>query len=124
MPVALYFDDDSRRRAVYEELRRGGLECHVSREEGIEGSPDEVHLAFAAARGWTVVTRNESDFLRLHASWMAEGKQHAGIVIIHQWRHFSVGQELRGLARLLGHHTDPASLVNTVEYLTQWVNDS
>jgi hypothetical protein len=43
---------------------------------------DAGQLAFAAARGWTIVTHNGRHFRALHRVFRREGHQHAGIIVL------------------------------------------
>ena len=88
----------------------------------MEGSADVEHLAFASTRRWVLVSRNVGDFARLHSVTVAMGRQHAGIVLIHQRLRLGVGEELRRLlaierARSLDQMRD------TIEYLSRWQSD-
>lgn len=86
----------------------------------MEGAPDADHLELAAAQGWCIVTRNESDFLRLDASYQQRFVEHAGIIIVHQWRRLSIGAELRAFAAIEAALV-PDEVRNRVEYLSRWV---
>lgn len=116
----LYFDDDSQDRAVVRGLRDRGIDCYVSGVVGTEGLEDDAHLAFAAERGWCLVTRNEADFVVLHRRFLEAGRAHGGIIIVHQWRRLSIGQEVR--AHLTMQETlAAADMESSVEYLSHWV---
>lgn len=116
----LYFDDDSQGRAVIRTLRERSVECHTTAEEGMEGSSDSAHLAFAAEHGWCVVTRNEDDFLRLHAEYSRCGEPHAGIVVVHQWRRMSIGDQIRAMWAMQ-EALAAVDMRTSVAYLSRWV---
>ncbi len=44
---------------------------------------DAEILAFAAAEGRALVTRNIRDFVLLHAEWLGQERSHAGIILVH-----------------------------------------
>ena len=46
------------------------------------GFSDEEQLRFAITHGWTFVTRNRDDFLRLTRSLFESGELHYGILIV------------------------------------------
>jgi hypothetical protein len=80
--------------------------------------PDGEHLAFAAAQDRVLFTANQGDFCRLHASYMTEGRSHAGIIVLPQQR-YDVGEQVRRLRRLLEAHTQE-SMRDRLEFLSAW----
>jgi predicted nuclease of predicted toxin-antitoxin system len=80
----LYLDQDSGSKALAEALEQRGFDCLASREVGRERATDESQLAYAYAEPRVLVTANQGDFARLHWSWMAAGRPHAGILIVSQ----------------------------------------
>jgi hypothetical protein len=46
------------------------------------GIDDPDHLAHAAAHGYTLITKNPTDFRALHHVWQSQGQPHAGIRLI------------------------------------------
>ncbi|MFN0096449.1 MAG: DUF5615 family PIN-like protein [Dehalococcoidia bacterium] len=113
----LYFDDDSRVRAVLTALRAEGVDVQTSTEAGLEASPDSVHLAHAAASGRALATRDEVDFRRLHQESIDTGLHHAGIVLIQQRWRLSVGEEIRRIRQLQQSFSTP-DMVDRMEDLT------
>jgi hypothetical protein len=80
--------------------------------------PDDEHLAFAATQARVIFTANQGDFCRLHASYMTEGRSHAGIIVVPQQR-YDVGEQVRRLRRLLDAHSEQ-SMQNRLEFLSAW----
>jgi hypothetical protein len=62
-------------------------------------SRDEEQLNWATDQGRVIYTHNASDFCRLHASRLQEGRRHAGIIIGDQ-QTVSIGAEMRRLLKL------------------------
>ena len=68
---------------VAQELRSRGLDVvAVSERTDLRALPDEAVLDFAREDGRAVVTRNIGDFARPHQQLLAEGRPHAGIVMV------------------------------------------
>ena len=80
--------------------------------------PDDEHLEFAAAEGWTILTFDTGDFARLHWQWVAAGRSHAGI-ILETHSLISVGEILRRLGRLFDHFENQ-SLAGQLVYLSDY----
>ena len=118
MAFPLYLDDDSESRAVHAALIVRGFDAVRATDSGMRGRPDEEHLEFAAAAGRTLVTANRADFLRIHADWMRNGSNHAGLIIVLQ-QHDSVGKLLARLERILETRT-ASEMLNSVEFLSNW----
>jgi hypothetical protein len=90
----------------------------TAHDAGMDAQPDEEHLAYATAHGRVVFTANQGDFCRLHASFLAQGVSHAGIIVVPQQR-YSVGEQARRLLRLLDAHS-AESMRDRVEFLSAW----
>ena len=81
-------------------------------------SSDEDQLRFAAARNLFLVTHNVADFVSLHAKFLSEGQEHAGIILIHQQR-WGAGELARRIIRLMLRFSGKG-LRNRLEYLSNW----
>lgn len=75
----LYLDEHLSPRLAGQ-LRRYGFDAISSHESGMLSKDDSQQLAHAAAERRALVTFNFSDFACLHEQYMAEGKEHWGIV--------------------------------------------
>src|SRR5262245_65288109 len=118
MQIRLYFDEDASARAVAHNLRVRGVDVTTTPEQGRMGSPDSEQLDYATQQGRVICTCNIGDFSQLHAEYLSQGKNHAGIVLIHQ-QQFGIGEQARRLLRLL--KTKSAEeMQNNVEYLSNW----
>jgi predicted nuclease of predicted toxin-antitoxin system len=116
--IRLYLDEDSMRRSLVRALRARGVDVMTALEAGMIEREDSEHLAYAAAHSRVLCTFNVADFCRLHSDYLAQGKQHAGLVLMQQ-QHYSIGQQLRCLLRLVaGRSAD--EMKNRVEFLSNW----
>ena len=79
---------------------------------------DPDHLAFAASDGRVLCTFNVGDFAALHAAYLTEGRQHAGILLVQQQR-YSTGELIRRLLRFAS-GLSANEMVNRAEYLSAW----
>jgi hypothetical protein len=79
---------------------------------------DAEHLAYAAELGRVLCTFNVGDFCRLHDEYLAQGRTHAGIILMRQ-QHYSVGEQMRRILRLVADKSEDA-MKNRVEFLSAW----
>ena len=99
--VALYLDDNLASPPMARQLQAAGHLIYLPKEHGTAGADDPIHLEMATALGAVLVTKDQSDFKKLHDEWQASGRDHAGIVLCRELeagRRFSL---LERLARLL-----------------------
>ena len=82
MSLNVYLDDCSNSDLLADLLRQSGHRVvrPTDAAVGLEGEDDEVQLAFAAAHGLTIITKNPSDFQHLHDL----DSHHAGILAVYQ----------------------------------------
>lgn len=83
----------------------------------MRGARDDLHLDFATARGLVLVTCNRRDFLRLHYDSMEAGREHAGIILIHQ--EIPPGERIRRLL-IVASLAEPSDMSSRVEWLKDW----
>jgi len=79
-PPKLYFNEHLSPRLAAQ-LRRHGFDVLSSREADLLSSDDDAQLAFAVSEQRAILTFNASDFMGLHETYVAEGKEHWGIVL-------------------------------------------
>jgi predicted nuclease of predicted toxin-antitoxin system len=79
----LYLNHDVSAAAA-EALRARGYDVVAAQEVGMERASDEEHLARAAAKGRVLVSFNVRDYPTLHATFVKEGRPHAGILLSRQ----------------------------------------
>ena len=64
-------------------LRQAGYDVHaVAGREDLAGRSDRSILEVACSEGRAVVTNNIKDFRPLAAEWLAQGRVHAGLVLL------------------------------------------
>ncbi len=61
---------------------------------------------------------NRGDFLRLHSLYLAEGRDHAGILLARQ-QHYSIGEQMRRVLKVMALKST-ADMRNCVEFLSAW----
>jgi hypothetical protein len=96
--VRLYFDEDADARLA-EALRRRGFNVETTASARRLRMPDEAQLTYAASQQRALVTHNVKDFPRIHAEWLAAGREHWGIILLIGQP--SIGAWLRRMERLL-----------------------
>lgn len=79
----VYADEDVD-RPLTEALRERGFDVLTAGEAGLLGAPDERQLEHATSLGRALVSLNRLHFRRLHARWRADGRRHAGIIVLPQ----------------------------------------
>lgn len=100
--------------AIAEGLKRRGLDASSSRDRGNLGLTDEEQLVYAGKEKAAILT-HDTDFLRIAAGWMEEGKIHHGIICCYQ-ESYPIGECVRRL-RLLASVLTPEDMVNHIEFL-------
>ena len=82
MALNLYLDDCSNSDLLTNLLRQAGHRVIHPTDEGVglSGEDDEIHFAFAAAHGLTLITKNPADFKALHDL----DQRHSGILAVYQ----------------------------------------
>lgn len=78
--VRLYFDEDVS-ASIVDNQRQRGFDGTSARDAGRLQLDDASQLALAAAEGRAIVTHNRLDFVRLHQSYLVEGREHHGIIV-------------------------------------------
>ncbi len=64
-----------------EQLQKYGFDVTSTVGEGMIETDDDEQLAFAASNQRAIVSFNHKDFAVLHAQYLAEGKEHWGIIL-------------------------------------------
>ena len=106
------YADENVKEAIVAGLRQRGMDLVTAEERNQRRTDDEVLLETAAVEGRILLT-NDADFLRIHAEWMAAGRDHAGIVYWPQDR--PIGEAIR---RILQYalQTAPVDAANVVKF--------
>jgi len=100
MQIRLYLDEDAMARAVVTGLRARGIDVTTVLDAGMSAADDDAQLEYAARQGRVLYTFNVGHFCRLHKTYLAQGKDHAGIIVVHRQR-YSVGEQIRRLSNLI-----------------------
>jgi hypothetical protein len=100
MQVRLYVDEDAMARAVVQGLRARGIDVITVLDAGMSEQDDRAQLEHAAAQGRVLYTFNVGHFYQLHSEYLAQGKSHAGIILVYRQR-YSVGEQIRRLLQVM-----------------------
>ena len=108
------YTNESVNVAIAEGLKRRGVDAFSARDTGRLGLTDEEQLLFTEKEKAAIFT-HDTDFLRIAAKWMEEGKTHHGIIYCHQ-KSYSIGECIRKL-RVLTSLLTSEEMVNHIEFL-------
>jgi alpha-amylase/alpha-mannosidase (GH57 family) len=97
------------------QLRKHGFDVTSSQEAKLLSEPDEVQLAYAASQQRAILTFNIGDFARLHDNYLAEGKEHWGVIFSTEE---PIGVLFRRLLRLLS-----SVSADELKNQTRWLNE-
>jgi predicted nuclease of predicted toxin-antitoxin system len=118
MTIRLYLDEDSMSRSLVRALRARGVDVVTALDSGMIERTDREHLDYATGKGRTLCTFNVADFYRLHGEYVAQGRSHAGIILMRQQR-YTVGEQMRRILKLMaGRRAE--QMRNSVEFLSGW----
>ncbi len=79
--MRFYLDEDQS-DVVAGIARALGGDTTCSHEVGRDGTSDHDQLAYAAAQGRVIVTRNYRDFIHLTAEFERQGYPHTGVLMV------------------------------------------
>ncbi len=113
--IRLYVDEDASEHAVVDGLRARGFDVVTTADAGLLGVSDVDQLNYAAAQRRTLYSFNVGDVARLHARFLADGIDHAGIVVIPGQR-YPIGDKVRLLAGFMI-NVSAEDAVNRMAYL-------
>lgn len=115
MQIRFYIDEDAMARALVQGLRARGIDVTTALDEGMGGKDDKTQLEQATRLGRTIYTFNVGHFYQLHAEYLSQGKNHAGIIVVYRQR-YSIGDQIRKLAGLIK-TTSADEMANTLHFL-------
>lgn len=99
------------------ELRKYGFDVVATQEvEDMLSAPDDIQLAHAASEQRAILTFNIGDFAVLHEQYMAEGKEHWGIILSTRE---PIGELLRRILRMLN-TVSADELKNQIRWLSEF----
>lgn len=99
-----------------------GLDVVTVADVDRQSYSDEEQLIWATEQRRVIYSYNRSNFCRLHSEFLAAERTHTGIIVSQQQR-CSVGQQLRGLLKLVAAQSD-AEMVNQLVFLSAYIRES
>lgn len=108
------YTDESVNVAIAEGLKRRGIDAFSARDMEMLGLTDEGQFTFANKVKATIFT-HDTDFLRISAKWIDEGKTHHGIIYCHQQNDL-IGECVRKL-RILAVVLSSEEMIDHIEFL-------
>lgn len=114
-PPRLYLNEHLSPRLAAQ-LRRHGFDAVSTQESRMLSHADSDQLEWAVIERRAIVTFNFSDFARLHARYLSEGKEHFGIILSTEE---SFGVLLHRLLKLLN-SISGAELRNQLRWLNEF----
>ena len=100
--------------SIAQGLQRRGVEAFSARDRDRLGLTDEEQLAFAKEEKCTIFT-HDTDFLRIVAQWIHDGRTHHGVIYCHQNAH-GIGDCVRNLKILVTVLTQE-DMIDHIEFL-------
>jgi hypothetical protein len=105
----IYLDECIDRRLAVR-LRAWGIDVETVAEATAAGSSDEAQLLYAFSRRRVLISQNQIDFRRLHATFLRAGRPHGGIAIVPQTAPLDrLERRVRLLLDWIGTFPDPRS---------------
>jgi Domain of unknown function (DUF5615) len=98
------------------QLGRYGFDATSSQAANMLSETDDQQLAFAVLQQRALVTLNVSDFVHLHEKYLADGKEHWGIILSTEE---SISVLLHRLLRLLN-SVSADELKNQIRWLNEF----
>ena len=108
------YTDESVDVAIAEGLQRRGVDAFSARDCDNLGLTDEEQLIFASEEKSTIFT-HDTDFLRIAAQWIDNGRTHCGVIYCHQNAH-GIGDCIRNLKILVTVLTQK-DMIDHIEFL-------
>ena len=118
--MQFYLDDCADADHLVALLRQAGHQVFTPRTEATRGIRDPDHLAYAAAHGYTLITKNPDDFDQLHREWQASARTHAGILLVCEdnirGKDMEPGDIVRAISHLLASGLPIANELHTLNH--------
>ena len=112
MKIKLFIDEDVHASLAHA-LNQRGFDALHAQAMGRAGLPDDEQLAYSVRHRRCIFSFNVRDFVLLHNSYVANGRNHYGIVVSKQ---LPLGITLNRLLKLLSQHSQD-SMRNNIEFL-------
>lgn len=117
--IRLYLDEDTIKGALIKALKNADLDVVTVADAGKLGDSDKEQLLWATEQKRAIYSFNIGDFCRLHNQFITQQISHAGIIIAPQ-QQYSIGQQLRGLLKLVA-NTSAKEIENQLVFLSSYV---
>ncbi|MEC4814238.1 MAG: DUF5615 family PIN-like protein [Scytonema sp. PMC 1069.18] len=117
--IRLYIDEDAVERGLIQALENNGVDVVTTLEANRLAYSDEEQLIWATEQGRVIYSFNRRDFSRLHSEFLAQARNHTGIILAQQQR-YSVGEQLRGLLKLITAKS-AKEMIDKLEYLGNYI---
>jgi predicted nuclease of predicted toxin-antitoxin system len=121
MRLTIYLDESIDDDYLIALLERAGHTVISPRTIGSLGWTDDQQLEFAAQHGYVLLTKDPDNFEALHEQWQQQGRQHAGILLVHYEgnvrKDMTAADIVRAIERLL---MAGVAIPNQVHRLNQW----
>lgn len=98
--IRLYIDEDAVERGLVQASRNKGIDVITTLDVNRITCTDKDQLIWATEQQRVIYTFNRKDFSYLHGEFLLQRISHAGIILAQQQR-YSVGEQLRGLLKLI-----------------------
>jgi hypothetical protein len=119
--IQLYFDEDAGQNSLVQALLKNQIDVITTVQAKNVNNSDEQQLIWATNENRVIYTFNVADFCRLHKNYLAENKQHTGIIVVTKQR-YSIGQQLRAILFLIKDKS-AEYMVNKLIFLNDYVFD-
>jgi hypothetical protein len=119
--VEFYLDDCADANDLVVLLLQAGHAVRTPRTERTRGVLDPAHLAYAAAHGCALITKNPKDFRLLHQQWRAQGRLHSGIMLIYDENIVGKDMESADIVQAIGKLlASGVPIANELHVLNHW----
>jgi len=119
--ICLYLDEDTIKSALVKALRNSDLDIMTVIDTNMLGFSDEEQLVCSTENKRAIYSFNIKDFCKLHQTYMAQNKTHAGIILAPQ-RKYSIGQQLTGLRKLSANYS-AEDMKNRLLFLNTYIGN-
>ena len=110
--IELYLDEDVD-TLLGQLVRARGFVAVTTREAGNLHASDEAQLAYAGEHAFAFLTHSRADFEALHETYVASGRQHAGLIIAGRRSPYELARRLL----LILNHVTADEMYNRIRYL-------
>lgn len=117
--IRLYLDEDASRAAFVKALRKNDVDVITVLDTDRLAYSDEEQLIWATQQERVIYTFNTKDFCRLHGIFIAENREHAGIIVAPR-QSYSIGEQLQGVLNLIAIKSSE-EMKNQLEFLGSYI---